>query len=161
MSEISVFNNVIEVGLRISIVLKTIYPETIDIEKLNYIDYFSLHSSDVGGDRSLHSPVPNRFGELSVKRSIIQKSLNFLILKGLAERKYTESGIEYIASDLTELFIENLHESYSLNYINRVSWVIENFKNHSIRDIRSFIQQNYYKWGSEMAYKSIGQINEQ
>jgi hypothetical protein len=160
MNEISVFNNVVEVGLRISIVLKTIYPATIDIERLNYVDYFSLHSSDVGGEESLHSPVPNRFGELSVKREIIQQSLNFLILKGLAERKYIDSGIEYIASDLTELFIENLHESYSLNYSNRVSWVIKKFNNQSIKDIRDFVQENYYKWGSEMAYKSVGQINE-
>jgi len=105
--KIPIFNNEIEMGLRILIILNTTYPRSLDIELINYYDYFSLHTADIGGEESLHSPVPNRFGELSVKRAIIQKSLNYLLLKGLIEQTFTKNGIEYIASEITSPFIDD------------------------------------------------------
>lgn len=92
--KIRLFNNEIEMGLRILVILKCIYPKSLDIEMINYYDYFSLHTKDIGGEDSLHADVPNRSGELSVKRNLIQRSLKMLILKGLVENKYLDSGIQ-------------------------------------------------------------------
>ena len=62
------------------------------------------------GEESLHADVPNRSGELFIKRELIQKSLKILILKGLVEVQYTQNGIEYVASEEATPFIDNLSE---------------------------------------------------
>ena len=158
--KIPIFNNEIEMGLRILIILNTTYPRSLDIELINYYDYFSLHTADIGGEESLHSPVPNRFGELSVKRAIIQKSLNYLLLKGLIEQTFTKNGIEYIASEITSPFIDNLNENYTLSLIDKVKWGCDKFQNYSFSEIKEYVNTNQEKWGSEVSFCSIGFINE-
>ena len=160
MNKIKVFNNEIEMGLRILVILKCIYPKSLDVEMINYYDYFSLHSKDVGGEESLHADVPNRSGELSVKRGLIQDSLNMLMLKGLVEHKYTENGIEYIAGEEVAPLIDNLSASYTQDLIKSTIWVCNNFKSMSNKEIRSFVLRNKNKWGSEITYCTIGNIDE-
>jgi len=160
MNEIKVFNNEIEMGLRILVILKCIYPKSLDVEMINYYDYFSLHSKDVGGEKSLHADVPNRSGELSVKRGLIQDSLNMLMLKGLVEHRYSKSGIKYIASEEVAPFIDNLSASYTQDLIKSTIWVCNHFKSMSNKEIRSFVLRNKNKWGSEITYCTIGNIDE-
>ena len=112
-NKIKLFNNEIEMGLRILIILENIYPKSFDIEMINYFDYFALHTKDIGGENSLHPELPNRFGELSVKRELIHSSLKLLISKGLVEIDYTNKGIEYLASELASPFLDNLSEEYT------------------------------------------------
>ncbi|MCH9739478.1 MAG: hypothetical protein K0U38_01365, partial [Epsilonproteobacteria bacterium] len=140
--------------------LKCIYPKSLDVEMINYYDYFSLHSKDVGGEESLHPDVPNRSGELSVKRGLIQDSLKMLMLKGLVEHSYTKSGIEYIASEEVAPFIDNLSAIYTQDLIKSVTWVCNHFKNMSAKEIRGFVFNNKHKWGSEISYCTVGNIDE-
>ena len=160
MNKIKVFNNEIEMGLRILVILKCIYPQSLDVEMINYYDYFILHAKDVGGEESLHADVPNRSGELSVKRGLIQDSLNMLMLKGLVEHKYTENGIEYIASEEVAPLIDNLSASYTQDLIKSTIWVCNHFKSMSNKEIRNFVLRNKNKWGSEITYCTIGNIDE-
>ena len=160
MNEIKVFNNEIEMGLRILVILKCIYPKSLDVEMINYYDYFSLHTNDVGGEKSLHADVPNRSGELYVKRGLIQESLNMLMLKGLVKQKYTKNGIEYIASEEVAPLIDNLNSSYTADLIKSTIWVCNRFKGMSNKEIRSFVLKNKNKWGSEITYCTIGNIDE-
>ncbi len=91
-SRVKVFNNEVEIGLRILVVLEVVYPKSFDIETLNYYDYFILHTKDIGGKESLHADVPNRFGELSVKRELIRNSLQLLSSRGLVDVNYTDDA---------------------------------------------------------------------
>ncbi|WP_339136455.1 MAG: ABC-three component system middle component 2 [Candidatus Electrothrix sp. GW3-4] len=159
-NKIHIFNNEIEIGLRILIILNTVYPRSLDVELLNYYDYFSLHTADIGGEESLHPPVPNRFGELSVKREILQRSLEFLLLKGLINQSFTENGVEFIASETTSPFIDTLNEEYTLNLLEKAKWVSDKFKNYSPEKIRKYINVNQERWGSEISFCSIGCTNE-
>lgn len=158
--KIHIFNNEIEIGLRILVILNTIFPRSLDIEIINYYDYFSLHTADIGGGESLHPPVPNRFGELSVKRQILQKSLDYLLIKGLIHPVFTEAGIEYIASETTSPFIDTLSECYTLNLLEKVKWVSDKFSNYSPCKIRAYVNANQEKWGSEISFCSVGFSNE-
>mgnify|MGYP000146115486 CR=1 FL=1 len=117
-NKIKLFNNEIEMGLRILIILENIYPKSFDIEMINYFDYFALHTKDIGGKNSIHPELPNRFGELSVKRDLIHSSLKLLISKGLVEINYTDNGIEYLASELTSPFLDYLSEEYTRSSTN-------------------------------------------
>lgn len=160
MNKIKVFNNEIEMGLRILVILKCVYPKSLDVEMINYYDYFSLHSKDVGGEESLHADVPNRSGELSVKRGLIQESLKMLMLKGLVEHRYTQSGIEYISSEEVAPLIDNLSATYTQDLVKSTTWVCNHFNNMSNKKIRSFVLNNKHKWGSEISYCTVGNIDE-
>lgn len=160
MNKIRVFNNEIEMGLRILVILKCVYPKSLDVEIINYYDYFSLHSKDVGGEESLHADVPNRSGELSVKRGLIQESLKMLMLKGLVEHRYTQSGIEYISSEEVAPLIDNLSATYTQDLVKSTTWVCNHFNNMSNKKIRSFVLNNKHKWGSEISYCTVGNIDE-
>lgn len=159
-NKIKLFNNEIEMGLRILIILEKVYPKSFDVEMINYFDYFSLHTKDIGGDESLHPELPNRFGELSVKRNLIHNSLKLLIAKGLIEIKYTESGIEYLAGENVSPFLDNLTEEYTINLSDKVEWVCNKFKDSSYDTIKKFVAENKSKWGAEIPYCTIGLIDE-
>jgi predicted transcriptional regulator len=147
-------------GLRILVILKCIYPKSLDIEMINYYDYFALHSKDIGGEKSLHADVPNRSGELSVKRDLIQRSLKMLILKGLVENKYLDSGIEYTITKESNQIVDNFNEPYIQDLITNVTWVCNHFKNKSYDDIRRYVAHNKKYWDNETPYCTVGLINE-
>ncbi len=151
-NQIKVFNNEVEIGLRILIILQSIYPKSFDVEMINYYDYFILHTKDIGGDESLHADVPNRFGELIVKRDLIRSSLILLITKELVEIKYTDNGIEYIATENTAPFLDTLSEEYTMHLNANIKWVCNRFKDYTHEEIKMYVNKNKEKWGSELSY---------
>jgi len=163
MNKIRVFNNEIEMGLRILVILKCIYPRSLDREMINYYDYFSLHSKDIGGEESLHADVPNRSGELSIKKGLIKSSLKMLLLRGLIEYDYhkdRKNGFEYVVTENGASLIDNLNEFYTQNLISNVMWVCHHFKDKSYSDIKLFVAQNKENWNGETAYCTVGLIHE-
>jgi len=160
MNKIKLFNNEIEIGLRISIILRCVYPRSLDVEMINYYDYFSLHTNDIGEEESLHADVPNRSGELSIKRELIHDGLKFLISKRLIEIQYTDNGIEYLACENATPFLDNLSEEYTLSLHNKVQWVYNHFKDFSHQEIRDFVLKNKSKWGSETTFCTVGLLDE-
>lgn len=108
------FNNTVETALRTLSVLDALYPRTLDLELLVCLDYICVHSGDFfDGVQSLHPENPNRTGEVLVRRSIIEESLNFLHSKGLISISYLVTGIEYKASDLATSFLDRVTAPYS------------------------------------------------
>jgi hypothetical protein len=160
MNKIKLFNNEVEIGLRILVILKCIYPKSLDVEMINYYDYFSLHTNDIEKEESLHADVPNRSGELSVKIELIHNALRFLISKRLIEIKYTDNGIEYIAGENVSPFLDNLNENYTLSLDSKVKCVCHYFKECSNQDIRKFVLENKSKWGNETTFCTIGLLDE-
>lgn len=155
-----VFNNELEMGLRILVILEAVYPESFDIEMINYYDYFILHTKDIGGDESIHADVPNRHGELSVKRELIRNTTKLLLSRGLIDIEYSQSGIEYKASETTFPFLVNLEEEYTERLKKNAAWVHNKFKSYSFDDLNKFVMENKNKWGSENPYCTIGLIDE-
>lgn len=159
MTKIKLFNNEIEMGLQIIIILQTVYPKSFDIEMLNYYDYFILHTHDIGGEKSLHADIPNRFGELDIKHKLIRRSLQLMIAKGLVSVNM-DNGIEYIANQQTKLFLENLQEEYIQQLKINSRWVHKKFKDYSYEDIKQYVSENKEKWGTENPFCTIGLTNE-
>ena len=159
-SAIKVFNNELEMGLRILVILEAVYPKSFDIEMINYYDYFILHTKDIGGDESLHADVPNRHGELSVKRELIRNTTKLLLSRGLIDVEYSQRGIEYKASETTSPFLVNLEEEYTEKLKENAVWVHNKFKAYSFDDLNKFVIENKNKWGTENPYCTIGLIDE-
>lgn len=155
-----VFNNELEMGLRILVILEAVYPKSFDIEMINYYDYFILHTKDIGGDESIHADVPNRHGELSVKRELIRNTTKLLLSRGLIDIEYSQSGIEYKASETTFPFLVNLEEEYTKRLKKNAAWVHNKFKSYRFDDLNKFVMENKNKWGAENPYCTIGLIDE-
>jgi tetrahydromethanopterin S-methyltransferase subunit A len=71
-----------------------------------------------------------------------------------------KNGIEYIASENTYPFLENLNEEYIRSLTEKVNWVCNRFQDYSYQDIKNFVSDNKEKWGSEITYCTIGLIDE-
>lgn len=142
MSNIKIypFNNSIETGLRMLILLTSAYPLTYDLDHLIYFDYMAVHSGDIDKEIvSLHPAVPNRNGEILIRRSIIQEGLELFMYKGLINKYYNEKGIEYGASELAIPFLEALNETYTSSLMERANWVIRKFGQLELQQLRTLI----------------------
>ena len=92
--DISPFNSPLESGVRSLIILLNTYPKPIDIQLIVELDYFVLHSADIGGPSSLHAALPYRSGELLIRRGLIENGLMLFISRGLVERVMSSEGIQ-------------------------------------------------------------------
>ncbi|EGQ9043636.1 threonine transporter, partial [Vibrio parahaemolyticus] len=124
----SVFNSPIETGLRSLTLLEAGYPNAYDLERITYYDYLLVHSGDIeGGPNSIHPNTPHRSGELLIRRPIIEKGLAVMISRGLVDIDYSQSGIRYIATELSTPFLDSLQANYTRKMIDTAIWVVEIF----------------------------------
>lgn len=150
------FNNLVETGLRILTILVAAFPESFDIQMLVYYDYLTVHTGDIDPSmKSLHAPVPNRSGEVMVRRKIIEEGIEFFIERGLVEKKYMSTGIKYLASENAAPYIDSINGRYFLELNKRANWVVERFSNFSPKELSLFMNENVRNWGSEFDYEIL------
>ena len=153
MNKIYTFNNPIETGLRALIILYYSYPRSIDLQQLLYFDYLTVHSNDIeNGPESIHPPIPNRSGEILVRRELIEQGLTFYINKKLIEKVFTLTGIEYKVNENANIFLDMLDENYTIKLRERAQWVITNFINYTTKEMNKYINKNLDNWGGEFIY---------
>lgn len=136
------FNNEVETGLRILVILNEIYPLEVDLSKLLYLDYITVHSGDLDESKpSLHTSVPYQKGELLIRKPIIQKGLSLLMSKGLANLVYLPTGLYYSASEKSTPFIESLGSNYTASLVDRAKWIASNFANLGSDEMHALLNQ--------------------
>lgn len=146
----SVFNTPIESGLRSTALLLEAYPKSCDIQRLVQYDYLIVHSGDVeGGPDSLHPATPHRSGELLVRRPLVEAGLEFMIERGVIERRYVGAGIEYIAGDYAVVFVQGLTSAYAQLLVQRARWVVGRFQRMPDAELASYMRQRWSQWGAE------------
>lgn len=152
----SVFNSPIETGLRSLTLLEAGYPNAYDLERITYYDYLLVHSGDIkGGPNSIHPNTPHRSGELLIRRPIIEKGLAVMISRGLVDIDYSQSGIRYIATELSTPFLDSLQANYTRKMIDTAIWVVEIFDKQPNQKIRDLISKNLQVWGGEFIDESL------
>lgn len=157
MNKVYVFNSPVETGLRVLVILNATYPNRMDLQQVLYYDYLTVHSGDVdGGPKSLHPQVPNRSGEIFVRRKILEDGIELFISSGLIEKVYTLKGIEYQAGENATPFLDMLNENYTLELAKRAQWVVKEFGHQTIEQLDRFIKNNLDKWGGEFTFCSVG-----
>ncbi len=151
----NIFNSPIETGLRSLTLLEAGYPNAYDLERLTYYDYLVVHSDDIDdGPNSIHPKTPHRSGEILVRRPIIEKGLLVMISRGLIEVDYSDSGIKYIATELSTPFLDSLQSNYARNMIAKADWVVRKFDVQKNEIIRKLIYKNLNVWGGEFTTES-------
>lgn len=157
MNSIQPFNNKIETSLRILCILNEAFPQSFDVQSLVYFDYLSVHSADIDEKiESLHPPVPNRSGEIFVRRAIIEEGLTLLFSRNLVEILYKESGLEYKASEGATPFLEGLSSEYLIKLSSKVQWAIHNFSHLDNQSLKKMMQSNIEKLKNEYNLELLG-----
>lgn len=156
MNPEAVFNNPVESALRSIVLLVEVYPETLDLQTLIFLDYLLVHSGDANGPASLHPPTPQRDGEITVRRGLIEQGLHLLLVRGLAERRATENGFEYCARDTAGTVIASLETKYSHDLLDRAGWVTSNFAHSDLSKLSAFFNERIGLWGEEFTLTSPG-----
>ncbi len=152
----SVFNTPIECGLRTSILLLATYPRTCDLQRLVQYDYLVVHSGDVEeGPASIHPATPHRAGELLVRRSLVEKGLEFMIQKQIVERVFDAGGIAYRAGEYAAVFIGAFESRYVQDLRDRAGWVVQRFQHMDYDELSHYMREHWSSWGSEFVHESI------
>lgn len=152
------FNNNIETGLRMLIILTAAYPVKYDLDHLVYFDYMVVHSADINSEiKSLHPAVPNRSGEIFIRRNLIQNGLEIFLQKGLVAKYYNNSGIQYGATEISNPFLDTLSETYTASLIELANWLIAEYGNYRIKNLRHLISESLSKNKNEFNLEIIRQ----
>ena len=148
-SSIKIYNTPIEIGLRSLVILKTSDNQIMDLEKIMYLDYLCLNTSDINGPTSLHAPIPNRGVQVFSKKDLIQKGLSIMLSKELINLIVLPEGFFYQISDAGKIFLELFQTKYFLDLLERCQWVLSKWGSESTSQIKLFIDKNIQNWGAD------------
>src|SRR5215208_3367302 len=99
------FNSTFETGVRAVVLLEAAYPRAFDLAWLTWLDHLVVHTGDIGGPESLHPDVPERTGELLVRRRLVEQSISEMRRLHLIDANISSEGISYAASDEASAFV--------------------------------------------------------
>ncbi|MFT5295741.1 MAG: hypothetical protein ACI9YH_001757 [Colwellia sp.] len=133
VESIDVFNTALEAGLRSVILLNEYYPKPIDFEGIVKLDYVLVYSKDFGGPESLHPSVPNRKGELAIRRELVRDGLGLMKRFGLIKILCESEGIFYSVSGDAEPFIKLMKSEYSMTLKNNAEWCVAQLNQSSFQ----------------------------
>lgn len=143
------FNGPIETGIRSLIILNAAYPKMYDINELVWFDHLVVHSEDIGGPPSMHPKLPQRTGEVLVRRGLVQDGLSLMSKYGLIEVTSTESGVCYQATDSAYPMIQLLSSDYSKQLKLRAEWLADFVVDMSSSEIKSLVLSKVGNWKVE------------
>lgn len=143
------FNSPLETGVRAVVLLNAAHPESYDLSTLTLLDHLVVHTEDIGGPPSLHPSLPQRTGELLVRRKVVEAGLVLMRRLHLVDISAGKNGITYAASDDAFPTIELMRSSYSVNLRSRASWLAEYVQKHGIEDLRQQLSKRIDVWAAE------------
>ena len=152
-----VFNGSVETGLRLLVLLEAFYPEKLDLEALALLDYFVVHTADLGGPGSLHPALPERVGEYRVRRTLIQEALRMLLRVSLIEVVEAADGISFVSGDDTPAFVRLLNSDDNRDLSDRASWLARRVHGDGAAAFAS-MRQLIDRWSLEFQTE-VGQRN--
>jgi hypothetical protein len=153
---ISLFNSPLEMGLRVLVLLSSITPNSVDIQRLIYLDYLIIHSNDIeNGPKSLHAATPHRTGEIIVRRNILQEGINLMLSKGLIDIVFNSDGISYKATEISHNFLRYFDSTYFTKLMENSKWVINEFASYSNEKLNRYIKKHLDVWGGEFYNESL------
>ncbi len=146
------FNSTLETGIRALVVLDAFYPRRCDLLEMTWLDHLVVHTGDLDGHdapESLHPDLPNRAGELLVRRQLVERSLRMMQQVHLVDVFETEAGIEFCASEDAPSYLDLLQAPYSLELKRRARWIADRFAGLETAEMRALIESRIGRWTAE------------
>lgn len=146
------FNSKLETGIRVLVVLEAFYPRRCDLIEMTWFDHLVVHTGDLDGQNvpeSLHPDLPNRAGELLVRRQLVEQSLRMMQQMHLIEVFDSETGIEFCASEEAPSYLDLLQAPYSVELKQRAKWMADYFAGRTTAEMRALIESRVGRWTAE------------
>lgn len=148
-SKPSLFNGALETGVRAVILLDAAHPRTFDIAKLTWCDHLVVHTADINGPASLHPDIPQRTGELLVRRRLVEDGVDLMRRLHLIEAMVDDAGIRYQASEEASAFVETLRSDYARDLKERAAWLASYLSKLSDGELAELIADRIGRWAVE------------
>lgn len=162
MKNIKLFNNPIEIGVRLLVILVH-SKKSLEFQEIIYYDYLTTYFGDVDSKfSSLHPSNPLHSVEYIVRRRIIKEGLNTISRKGLIVAEYSEQGIKYKASEEAKDFLSYFESEYYGQIRYYANLVSERFNHFSISELSVYFKEHIGKWKGEFEKEILfrGEKNE-
>jgi hypothetical protein len=146
---VALFNSALETGVRAVVILDAIHPRAFDIAHLAWCDHLVVHTEDIGGPPSLHPDIPQRTGELLVRRRLVEDGVNLMRRLHMIDVDVGENGIRFIASEEASSFVEALRTDYAVTLKDRAGWLADYLLEKSDADLAQIISDRIGRWTVE------------
>jgi hypothetical protein len=145
------FNSTLETGIRVVVILEAFHPRQCDLMQMTWLDHLIVHTEDLGhgAPESLHPALPNRAGELFVRRRLVEHSLRLMHRLHLVDVSDKIEGILFSASDDAPSFLDLLQAPYTVKLKERAIWIADHFSNFSYSEMKSAINERVGRWTAE------------
>src|SRR5260370_40511187 len=120
---VPLFNSALETGVRAVVVLDAVFPRAFDITHLTWCDHLVVHTKDIGVPTSLHPDIPQRTGELLVRRKLVEDGVNLMRRLHMIDADVDANGIQFRASEEASSFVEALRTNYAATLKKRAEWL--------------------------------------
>lgn len=147
--EAKLFNGPIETGIRSTIVLDAVYPRAFDLAHLTWFDHLVVHTYDIGGPSSLHPDIPQRTGELLIRRRLVEDGLKLMRQLHLVDASTTSFGIMYQARDEATAIIDSMRSKYARALKKRAEWLAQYLSAVPDESVRDLIIERIGRWTVE------------
>lgn len=152
----ALFNSALETGVRTVIVLDAVYPRALDTAYLTWCDHLVVHTADIGGPSSLHPDIPQRTGELLVRRRLVEDGVNLMRRLHMVDAKVDESGIRFVASEESSSFVESLRTDYAAELKDRATWLASYLSERTDEELAALISERIGRWAVEFQGEGDG-----
>jgi hypothetical protein len=149
LSDPPLFNSSLETGVRSVVVLDAAFPRAFDLSQLTWLDHLVVHTADIGGPVSLHPDIPQRTGELLVRRRLVEDGLNLMRRLHLVDSDTTDDGIVYSAREEASAFVDSLRSVYARELRQRAEWLAQYLTKTSRDELAQLISDRIGRWAVE------------
>lgn len=143
------FNSTLETGVRAVVILDALHPRGFDLAHLTWFDHLVVHTYDIGGPHSLHPDIPQRTGELLVRRRLVEDGIKLMRRLHMIEANVDNSGITYRASEDASAFVEALRTEYSTELKECAVWLASFVGRTSDSELAGLISKRIGRWAVE------------
>ena len=148
------FNSALETGVRAIVVLNAAYPRAFDLAQLTWFDHLVVHTADFGGPKSLHPDLPQRTGELLVRRRVVEEGVQLMRRLHMINAIVDENGIAYQASEDSSALVETMQTPYALELKSRAEWLTQELDELSGDQLAELIVEKIGRWAVEFQGES-------
>jgi hypothetical protein len=143
------FNSALETGVRSLVILNAAYPRIFDLAHLTWFDHLVVHTADVGGPQSLHPDLPQRTGELLVRRRVVEEGVQLMRRLHMINAIANDKGIAYQASEDASALVDTMHTPYALELKSRAEWLAQKLEEFSGEQLAELIADKIGRWAVE------------
>jgi hypothetical protein len=155
------FNSRLEAGIRAVVILESLRPETADLSEMVLFDYIVVHTYDLGGPASLHADLPERTGELLVRRRLVDAGLQLMRRCHLVEQDSSEDGLVWRASEDAASYVELLETDYSTHLRRCAAWLGEQVRDRTKVGFQIFARAELGVWSEAFSARGGNAPTEQ